>query len=146
MATPRVGKALVYNPEGEILTLFRSETHPHLAHYVDFPGGLIEQDEEPEVAIAREFEEETGYIVEATQVSIERSGVSQNSNGKGETQYYLGKIALAETPEMTLSWEHERYEWLAAAALLKQMAQQTEATDTFWNYVRDYLTGDQDIE
>lgn len=135
----KVGKALVYNPDGKILTLFRSETHPHLAHYVDFPGGIIEQDESPELSIAREIEEETGHTIDAAEVTIERSGITKRSNGKGETQYYLGKVALADTPEIKLSWEHERYEWLTADELLAQMAEQTEATDTFWEYVRGYL-------
>lgn len=134
-----VGKALVYNADGKILTLFRSETHPHLPHYVDFPGGIVESDESAEVAIAREIEEETGCTVDASLVSIERSGVSPNSNGKGETQYHLGKVVLPDTPDITISWEHERYEWLTAEALLQQMAKQSKATDTFWGYVRAHL-------
>jgi 8-oxo-dGTP pyrophosphatase MutT (NUDIX family) len=139
----RVGKALVYNPDGKILTLFRSETHPHLAHHVDFPGGLVEEDESAEVAITREIEEETGVTIDAAQVSIALSGISKNSNGKGETHYSLGKATLADTPEITLSWEHEKYDWLTADELLQQMAEQTDATDTFWEYVTKYLTQKQ---
>ena len=105
MSTPQVCKALVYNPDGKILTLFRSATHPHLAHYVDFPGGEVEGNEKPEVAIARE----------------------------------IGKTTLPNTPKVHLSWEHERYEWLSAEELLKQMADQTKETDTFWGYVIDHL-------
>lgn len=139
MATPKVGKALVYNPDGKILTLFRSEMHPHLAHYVDFAGGLLEDGESPEVGMAREIEEETGITVAVDQVDIALSGTSKNSNGKGETHYSLGKVALADTPEITLSWEHERYEWLSPDDLLAQMATQTDATDTFWEYVKKHL-------
>ena len=137
-----VGKALVYNPEGKILTLYRSETHPHLAHYVDFPGGIIEQDESPEVAIAREIEEETGHTVDASELSIEMSGVSKNTDGN-TTEYHLAKVALSAMPEVTISWEHERYEWLTADELLAQMAKQTDATDTFWDYVKKYLASDE---
>jgi 8-oxo-dGTP pyrophosphatase MutT (NUDIX family) len=136
---PQVGKALVYNADGKILTLYRSKTHPHLAHYVDFPGGEVEGDEDAAVAIAREIKEETGVTVQATQVNIVHGGVSKNSDGKGETRYHLGKAVLADTPELTLSWEHERYEWLSTHDLLKQMATQTDATDTFWDYVVEYL-------
>ena len=136
---PQVGKALVYNHEGKILTLFRSETHPHLAHYVDFPGGEVEEGEEATVAIAREIQEETGVTVQATQVSIVRGGVSKDSDGKGETRYYLGKAILTDAPEIKLSWEHERYEWLTTHDLLKQLAAQTKATDTFWDYVTQHL-------
>jgi 8-oxo-dGTP pyrophosphatase MutT (NUDIX family) len=136
---PQVGKALVYNPEGKILTLFRSNTHPHLAHYVDFPGGEVEANEKAEVAIAREIEEETKIKIDPAKLSVVQSGTLKDSDDKGETLYYLGKVTLTNTPEATLSWEHERYEWLAADELLGQMATQTEATDTFWNYVTDYL-------
>ena len=139
MATPRVGKALVYNPDSKILTLFRSETHPHLAHYVDFPGGLVEADESAEVAIAREIEEETGITVDDKHVNVAMSGTSKNSNGKGETNYSLGIATLDHTPAIELSWEHERYEWLNAEELLAQMDERTDATDTFWSYVREYL-------
>lgn len=136
---PQVGKALVYNSDGKILTLYRSKTHPHLAHYVDFPGGEVEGREAAEVAIAREIKEETGVTVDATQVSIVHGGVSKDSDGKGETRYYLGKAVLADTPELQLSWEHERYEWLTASDLLHEMADQAENTDTFWEYVVEHL-------
>lgn len=138
----RVGKSLVYNPDGKILALFRSETHPHLAHYVDFPGGIIEQDESPEVAMAREIEEETGHTIEASQLEIAESGVSKNTDGS-ETQYYLGKIALSNAPDITISWEHEGYEWLTSDELLARMAEQTEQTDTFWDYVKKHLADTQ---
>lgn len=144
MATPKVGKALVYNPDGKILTLFRSETHPHLAHHVDFPGGLVEEDESAEVAITREIEEETGVTIDAEQVSVVLTGTSKNSDGKGETHYSLGKTILANTPEITLSWEHEKYKWLTADELLEQMAAQTGGTDTFWDYVKKHLADAQE--
>lgn len=139
MATPQVGKALVYNPDGKILTLFRSGTHPHLAHYVDFPGGEVEEDEPAEVAIAREIKEETGVEVDASVVSIVHGGTSKDSDGKGETHYYLGRAILNSTPAIELSWEHEKHEWLSPDDLLKQMAKQTDATDTFWDYVKEHL-------
>jgi hypothetical protein len=71
------------------------------------------------------------------------TGTSKNSNGKGETHYSLGKATLADTPEITLSWEHEKYKWLTADELLQHMAEQTDATDTFWEYVTKYLTQKQ---
>ena len=140
MPTPQVCKALVYNPDGKILTLFRSATHPHLAHYVDFPGGEVEGNEKPEVAIAREISEETNITVNPTQVRIVHGGTAKDADGKSETRYHLGKTTLPNTPKVHLSWEHERYEWLSAEELLKQMAEQTKETDTFWEYVIDHLS------
>ena len=48
-----VAKALVRNSEGLYLVLYRSNTHPLFPEHIDFPGGEVEPEEIPEVAVAR---------------------------------------------------------------------------------------------
>ena len=134
----RVGKALIYNADGHILALYRSETHPDFAHHVDFPGGVVESGEGVELGVAREIEEECGFDVHEEQLTIVNSGMSPDKNGD-ETHYYVAKVVIADTPKVTLSWEHGEYKWLSASDLLKEMTAQTGKTDTFWDYVKEHL-------
>lgn len=137
-AIHRVGKALVYNADGDILTLYRSETHPDFAHHVDFPGGVVEAGETIDSGVAREILEETGHDVQPAQLTIVQSGMSPDKNGD-ETHYYVIKVELSDTPKVKLSWEHGEYKWLSASDLLKEMAAQTGKTDKFWDYVKEHL-------
>ena len=59
----QAAKALIRNDQGKILVLYRSETHPHLAHDIDLPGGEIELDETTEIGLEREIIEETGLTI-----------------------------------------------------------------------------------
>ena len=43
MIKPPVVKVLIFNPEGKLLILRRSKTHPHYPEHVDFPGGEVTQ-------------------------------------------------------------------------------------------------------
>ena len=59
----QAAKALIRDGQGNILVLYRSETHPYLAHDIDLPGGEIESDETPEIGLEREIMEETGIAI-----------------------------------------------------------------------------------
>ena len=59
-----VAKALLRNSEGLYLVLHRGNTHPLFPGHIDFPGGEVEPEEIPEVAVAREIQEETGLSVD----------------------------------------------------------------------------------
>ena len=39
-------KALIFNPDGKILLLRRSDTHPYVPLSYDIPGGELETNEE----------------------------------------------------------------------------------------------------
>src|SRR6478672_3906949 len=62
-STHFVAKAIVLDKTGKFLLLTRSDTHPTLAGFYDLPGGMIEDGEEPGVAVKREIAEETGLSV-----------------------------------------------------------------------------------
>ncbi len=96
--------------------LRRSGTHPHFAHHLDFPGGEVEQSEDPAEAVAREISEETRLIVEASRL---KPGFQKRLSG-GLT-HVLFVVDLASTqPAITTSWEHDDYKWLSVNALLNE--------------------------
>lgn len=100
-------KALIRDDQGKILVLFRSETHPHLAHDIDLPGGEIDESETLEDTLIREIQEETGLIIKT------RPG--QQVHAWMEiwgTKQYLYDLGKGSGGEVMLSWEHKSYSWM----------------------------------
>jgi ADP-ribose pyrophosphatase YjhB (NUDIX family) len=56
-------KAVVFNSEGKILTMFRTETAPTRPNTWDLPGGDLDLGEDAIESIVRETTEETGLAV-----------------------------------------------------------------------------------
>jgi len=127
-----VAKVLVYNPDGNILVLRRSTTHPRFAYHLDFPGGEVEADEPAEQTISRELREETGLEIDVQNV---RPVYEQKVNEK--LLYLIYETKLPELPQVTVSWEHDQYYWLSAAALLSQNL--PPAVDAYYAAVIEYL-------
>lgn len=102
-------KAIIFDKDGRILVLYRSDTHPRHAHNLDFPGGVIENGELPNVAVSREIYEETQLIVPANKLEL----VNTNNPRIGSTQMIFTHSLGEASPKIEISWEHESYEWLA---------------------------------
>ena len=111
-----IAKALIFDKQGNILVLRRSGSHPHFAHHFDFPGGEVEQKEDPAKAVVREIKEETGLIIKSSKLNL---GFEKKL--PSELTHTLFVIHLDDIrPDVIASWEHSGYEWLAADALLSQ--------------------------
>jgi len=104
-------KIIVVNAKGEILTLRRSDkvSSPHT---IDFLGGGVDAHESPYDAAVREAYEETNISLESVELFTSKL-VSEN----GEDAIILGFSATVDDPSITLSWEHESYEWMSPEAL-----------------------------
>lgn len=101
-------KAILFDKDGRILVLYRSGTHPRHAHHLDFPGGLIDEGEQPIEAVSREIFEETGLKVPTYELTL----VQTHNPRIGSTQrFFVANIDLSN-PVITISWEHESYKWL----------------------------------
>jgi len=105
-------KIIVLDKANNILILRRSETHPYWPKHYDFPGGIIEKDEAPEVGVERELIEETGLKSENISLIYEKKHLL------GFHRYiYLAKLNEIK-PEIEISWEHDQAIWMTKNALL----------------------------
>ena len=100
-------KALIFDDQGRILTLFRSETHPTMAFDLDLPGGDVDEGETVEEGLIREIHEETGLFVDIRQTR--RTARWQISDTAVWDVYQLP----APTSQVQISWEHHDYRWMS---------------------------------
>lgn len=106
--TSLVAKALILDGDDNVLLLKRSASHPALAHQYDLPGGIVEPGEEPGAGVTREIAEETGLVIDGA-VAIYAAPIFSSGRNYPTILY---AVRLDEPkPGVTLSWEHEAYEW-----------------------------------
>lgn len=105
-------KALVADEQGRILAIRRSAASSQFGGNWDLPGGKVDSGESFDVALVREVAEETG-------LSIVLTGVA------GATEYDCPNVRLAvlfieaaaQSGEVRLSSEHDKYEWVERSKL-----------------------------
>lgn len=100
-------KAIIYNEEGKILTMRRSEKSPRPLTW-DLPGGNLEFGEELESSLLREIEEEMGVEVE----KLLLLNVFENLDSDNLFRVTIGYKAKAKTTNVTLSHEHVDFKWV----------------------------------
>lgn len=126
----RVAKILLYNPDGAALVLRRSKTHPHFAYEPDLPGGIVERGESYEQGVIREVQEEAGIEITPGQLVL----IAAREN-YGFVSKHLYAAHLASRPAVTLSWEHDQYEWVKPSTLREHL----ESTDSYMSFVLEAL-------
>lgn len=126
-------KALLFNENNQILVLRRSVTHPRYAKHLDFPGGLVEQNEEPLSGVVREIFEETGLTVDSKHVQLVHEKRIAN-----HAHYMVFASTLQETePTIAISWEHDQFEWVSPQELLGRNV--PPDVDDYYSLVMEYL-------
>lgn len=142
MATTHfVAKILLLDNDNHFLLLRRSKTHPRLAGFYDLPGGAIEDSEEPAEALIREVREETGIILghDATRVLYATTSLI---NGRSfPTLLYVSRLS-EHAPTVTISWEHDYYEW----ALMERLAEVEPQLAPTYREALDYIRQHNIIE
>jgi 8-oxo-dGTP pyrophosphatase MutT (NUDIX family) len=115
-------KVLLLDVDGNALILRRSKTHPKRPFGYDLPGGLVDDGEDITEALLREIQEETGLILEKQMLSLvhgqtyyfpPKEGVEATSMVR---LLYIARLGQA-APTITLSWEHDLFEWRKLSAI-----------------------------
>lgn len=107
----RGSKAIVVDNDGFALVVRRSATHPHVPLTNDLPGGKVEDVETMIEGLVRELGEEIGFTPNVSAVSLIEQTKAENYYGKN---YYLElfEVKCDNRPDITLSFEHDAYEWV----------------------------------
>jgi 8-oxo-dGTP pyrophosphatase MutT (NUDIX family) len=128
----RSAKVLLRDRNGRVLVLRRSDTHPRHPLYPDLPGGDIEAGESLEEGVTREILEETGLVTNAQDLQLVYATTVAHSSGDSITHIlYVLETAL-DNPKITISWEHDSYEW----QLLHELTGLEDPHQTGINYIR----------
>lgn len=131
-----VAKALLFDKNKKLLILYRGHTHPRYAHHPDLPGGEVEKGESSVEAIAREIEEETGFMVDTNLIKeVHIKAVDE------QLTHVICEVTLETSePTVNLSWEHEDSEWLTLKELRDRV--RPVAADDYYLNVLEYISLD----
>ena len=105
---------------GDDVLLVKRAIEPRKGFW-DLPGGFLEKDEHPEVALKREAREELGVEIEVLQylgIFMDRYGYD-NSDGHTMNVYYLAEIASGEPKPAS---DIDDLRWFAKEALPADIA------------------------
>lgn len=101
-------KAFVFNDQGEILILKRTETAPSKPNKWDLPGGSLDFGENPYESIEREIKEEADLEVQHVEPFDVWSEIDQDK----EFWTTIAYRASAKSTEVQLSYEHNEFKWV----------------------------------
>lgn len=100
-------KAIVINPQGEILTIRRTKTAPTHPLEWDFPGGIVDAGEKPHESMIRELHEEIGMKTH----DITLLGILKRKDAGADVTTIFYRVNTAPRT-ITLSYEHDRFQWV----------------------------------
>lgn len=120
MQTRSAAKAIIRRKtDGRYLLLTSSEweENPRRSHNPDLPGGLVEDGETVEEGLIREVAEEVGFDISSQTLTLAH-GSTWVEEEQGRSTTVLFYFVEVQDPEVKLSWEHEKFEWVTAEELL----------------------------
>lgn len=128
-----VAKSIVCRADGKFLVLKRSSTDSHAPGRVDLPGGGVEAGESYTTAAVREIAEEAGLTVSPEQLRLvyAMSRLSPRSDEVIVRFLFVAHVDVAAA--VTLSYEHDAYEWCDLASLRNVFE------DTSWGEAIEFL-------
>jgi 8-oxo-dGTP diphosphatase len=111
----RVVKLIIQNKNGQVLAIRRSSTAEVRPLTWDFPGGIIEANEDVKTAAIRETMEETGLVVD---LETKLDTVSSETNTARIIEVIY--TAKAFKSKVILSSEHDKHSWIEPELLKKE--------------------------
>lgn len=111
-------KALIRRrTDNKYLLLWSSkwDENPRRSQQPDLPGGIVEEGESITQGLLREVQEEVGFAISEESLKLVYAFVWNDADVSTLFQAYFAEI---DDLPVTLSWEHERFEWLSADEVL----------------------------
>ena len=109
-------KVIIENQKGQVLLLQRSDKASS-SHDWGFPGGGVDKNENPSESAKRECLEESGLHISDVR-PISTTWIAEN----GKDAVIIGFTAKTDENDITLSWEHENYQWVdRTSQILKEL-------------------------
>jgi 8-oxo-dGTP pyrophosphatase MutT (NUDIX family) len=118
-----------------VLTLSEHRTHPERSFLPDLPGGIVDPGESERDAAVRETKEEAGIELTPGDVRLAyaRTAFYKSENKSVTKLLYI--IKIEDAPEVTLSWEHDSYEWVPLDKILQAITH-----PSFYREAIEYVT------
>lgn len=130
-----IAKLLLVDSNHRILVLYRSSSHPNFARQPDLPGGELNKGEEAEAAVTRELKEETGLHLSKVKPKL---GYKKQISSDTVHLIFLADIGT-DKPEVDLSWEHGKFEWLTTDQIKEKIEVIQRDVDPYLKTVLEYL-------
>jgi 8-oxo-dGTP pyrophosphatase MutT (NUDIX family) len=123
MQTRVVVKTLIFNEDGMLLVLVRSDDDPIRPEEHDFAGGRVEPHEALGQAAVREIHEETGLEIEAAELEVAaaESTIRKTPEGKPVNIVKIFFVAKVVSPHVVLSHEHQAHDWMTMEGAIERM-------------------------
>lgn len=125
------GRALIFDQNGSILILRRSEQSRSNPGMWELPGGKPNPGETFEESLRREVREETGF-----EVDLHQSAGTADQEVRGFHVVHVILIASIRSGGLTLSDEHVEFRWVKIPELST-----LDRADWFDRYYQVYLSG-----
>jgi len=123
-----VVKALVFNANGEVLLVQRSETAPRRPLQWDLPGGFMDDDDESyQHACLREIQEETGLSRAGAHLELAFAESKHGDfHGAVTDVSWLYFTGVASSTNVELSYEHTAFVWADLARAQQMITYDTQ--------------------
>lgn len=123
MQTRTVVKTLIFNEDGMLLVLVRSDDDLIRAGEHDFAGGRVEAGEDFNQAAVREIREETGLDVQPAHLELvaAESAIRKTPQGKPINIVKIFFATRVSSVHVTLSHEHQAHDWMTMEGAIERL-------------------------
>ncbi len=107
-----VAKMVLFDENGQILIIQRSETDDRRPLQWDVPGGAVDEGEDYLAAAIREAEEEVGITIDPANAHIVYATSDMTEKGNVIWVYFVARV---QNQDPVLSHEHSAFDWIPLA-------------------------------